>query len=49
MSFFLDFKILIMTVYKVMKRSDIIQDSQQTGSLYVVRANMSEKNSRGEN
>lgn len=40
MSLAFDIKILFMTVGKVLKRSDIIQDDQQTASLYVVRADM---------
>jgi len=40
MSLALDIKILFLTVYKVLKRSDIIQGDQQTDSLYIVRANM---------
>lgn len=40
MSFLLDLKILFLTVAKVLKRSDIIQDDQQTASLHVVRADM---------
>lgn len=40
MSLLFDIKVLILTVVKVLKRSDIIQDAQQTGSLYIVRANM---------
>ena len=39
-SFLLDVKILVMTVIKVFKRSDIIQDDQQTASLHIVRADM---------
>lgn len=35
-----DIKILWMTVVKVLKRSDIIQDDQQTASLHLVRADM---------
>ena len=36
----LDIKILWMTVVKVLKRSDIIQDDQETASLHIVRADM---------
>jgi len=43
LSFLLDFKIVLMTVGKVLKRSDIIQDDQQTASLHIVRANLTEK------
>ena len=39
-SFLLDLKILAMTVIKVLKRSDIIQDDQLTASLHIVRAEM---------
>ncbi len=42
-SLWFDLKILLMTVGKVLKRSDIIQDDQQTASLYIVRADMVEK------
>lgn len=42
-SLILDIKTLFLTVYKVFKRSDIIQDNQETESLYVVRAHMSER------
>ena len=44
MSFRLDMKIIAMTVVKVVKRSDIIQDDQLTGSLYVVRQDMDKQN-----
>lgn len=40
MSFMFDLKILFLTIYKVIKRSDIIQDDQQTASLYIARAHM---------
>lgn len=40
MSLTLDIKILFLTVYKVLKRSDIIQDDQQTDSLHIVRIDM---------
>lgn len=46
MSLWLDIKILFMTVGKVLKRSDIIQDDQQTSSLYLVRAHMVEQESK---
>lgn len=36
-SFLFDIKVILLTVWKVIKRSDIIQDDQQTGSLYIVR------------
>jgi len=39
-SFWFDLKIIFLTVKKVLKRSDIIQDDQQTASLYIVRADM---------
>lgn len=39
-SFGFDVKVLFMTVSKVLKRSDIIQDDQQTASLHIVRADM---------
>ncbi len=42
LSIMLDIKTLFLTVYKVFKRSDIIQDDQETASLYVVRAHMIE-------
>lgn len=40
MSLLLDIKILFLTVYKVLRRSDIIHDDQLTDSLYIVRADM---------
>ena len=40
MSLWLDIKVIFMTVYKVIRRADIIQGDQETGSLYVVRAHM---------
>jgi len=40
MSLDLDIKIMFLTVYKVLKRSDIIQDNQQTDSLHIVRVDM---------
>lgn len=40
MSLWLDIKIFFLTIGKVLKRSDIIQDDQQTASLYIVRADM---------
>lgn len=43
MSFMFDLKILFLTIYKVIKRSDIIQDDQQTASLYIARAHMNNK------
>ncbi len=36
----MDIKVLYMTVIKVIKRSDIIQDDQETASLHIVRADM---------
>lgn len=42
-SLLFDIKIILLTVWKVLKRSDIIQDDQQTGSLYVVRKEMKQK------
>lgn len=44
LSFLLDIKTLFLTAYKVFKRSDIIQDDQQTDSLHIVRANMVQNN-----
>lgn len=40
MSLLFDIKILFFTVYKVLKRSDIIENQQETQSLYIVRADM---------
>ena len=40
MSLLFDLKILLLTVYKVFKRSDIIENQQETQSLYIVRADM---------
>lgn len=40
MSFLFDLKVLFVTVVKVVKRSDIIQDNQKARSLNVVRADM---------
>lgn len=42
-SLLLDVSIIIKTIGKVIKRSDIIQDDQLTGSLYIVRANLNKK------
>lgn len=42
-SLWMDIKILFTTVIKVFKRSDIIQDDQQTGSLHIVRADMTKQ------
>ncbi len=39
-SLWFDIKVLFLSVYKVLKRADIIQDNQQTDSLYIVRAHM---------
>ena len=41
MSLWLDLKVLFLSVYKVLKRSDIIHDNQQTDSLYIVRKHLS--------
>ena len=38
-SFLFDIKVILLTAWKVIKRSDI-QDDQQTGSLYIVRKEM---------
>ncbi len=43
LSLWFDIKVLFLSVYKVLKRADIIQDNQQTDSLYVVRAHMVEE------
>ena len=40
LSFLMDIKVILKTVEKVIKRSDIIQDDQLTASLYIVRADM---------
>jgi len=42
-SLMFDLKILLMTVKKVINRSDIIQDDQQTASLHIVRAHMNNR------
>ena len=42
-SFWFDIKVILRTVGKVLKRSDIIQDDQQTASLHIVRADMMEQ------
>lgn len=42
-SFSFDLKIILLTVAKVIKRSDIIQDDQQTQSLYIVRSQRPEQ------
>ena len=39
-SFLFDIKVILLKAWKVIKRSDIIQDDQQTGSLYIVRKEM---------
>ena len=39
-SFLMDVRVILKTVSKVIQRSDIIQDDQLTGSLYIVRADM---------
>lgn len=39
-SFLMDVRVVLKTIGKVIKRSDIIQDDQLTGSLYIVRADM---------
>lgn len=43
MSLWMDLKVIYMTVIKVIKRSDIIQDDQQTASLHIVRADMNKE------
>ena len=43
MSLWLDLKVIFLTFYKVIRRADIIQGDQATGSLYVVRAHMTPK------
>ena len=40
MSLLFDIKILFLTVYKVLNRSDIIENQQETQSLYIVRSDM---------
>lgn len=45
-SLWMDIKILFKTVGKVLKRSDIIQDDQQTASLYIVRADMAQQETK---
>lgn len=40
MTFMFDLKVVLLTVVKVILRSDIIQDDQTTASLYIVRADM---------
>ncbi len=42
-SLWLDIKILFLSVYKVLKRADIVHDDQQTESLYIVRSHMVEE------
>jgi len=42
-SLMFDLKILLMTVKKVINRSDISQDGQQTASLHIVRAHMNNR------
>ncbi len=44
MSLWLDLKVLFLSVYKVFKRADIIQDNQQTDSLYIVRKHLAPEN-----
>ena len=44
MSLWFDIKVLFLSVYKVLKRADIVQDNQQTDSLYIVRAHMVKEN-----
>lgn len=46
MSLAFDIKIFFRTIGKVLKRSDIIQDDQQSASLYIVRADMVEQESK---
>lgn len=41
-----DIKIIFLTIGKVLKRSDIIQDDQQTASLHIVRAEMVSQENR---
>lgn len=43
MSLLFDIKVLFLTVYKVLKRSDIIENQQETQSLYIVRADMNKQ------
>ena len=43
-SLWMDLKVIYMTVIKVIKRSDIIQDDQETASLHIVRADMVQDN-----
>lgn len=43
MSLWMDLKVIYMTVIKVIKRSDIIQDDQETASLHIVRADMNKE------
>ncbi len=49
MSLWFDIKILFLTVYKVIKRADIVQDNQQTDSLYIVRSHMTAVENQTEN
>lgn len=46
MSFAFDVKIILLTVGKVLKRSDIIQGDQQIASLHIVRADMVKQTNR---
>ena len=48
-SLWFDIKIAILTVAKVLKRSDIIHDDQQTASLHVVRANIETEQPKNDN
>ena len=43
MSFWFDIKIIFLTAYKVVKRSDIIYDNKKEKSLYIVREHMVER------
>ncbi len=46
LSLWFDVKIFLFSIYKVLKRSDIVQDNQQTDSLYIVRAHLVEENQK---
>ena len=43
LSLWFDIKVLFLSVYKVLRRADIVQDNQQTDSLYIVRAHLLEE------
>jgi len=49
LSFWFDIKVFFLSIYKVLKRSDIVQDNQQTDSLYIVRAYMVPKDAQPQN